>query len=492
MKAYKHYINGAWTAPSGEQYFDTDNPYTGEVWAKIAKGNAQDVTRAVQAAKCAFEASSWTKMSPTERGKLLVRLAEIIEREAARLGALEVRDNGKLLAEMSVQTRYLAEWYRYYGGLADKVEGAVLPSDRPGVFNFTKYEPLGVVAMITPWNSPLMLLAWKLAPALAAGNTAVVKPSEFTSVSTLEFMELIKEAGFPNGVVNCVTGYGLDVGAPLVEHVDVAKVAFTGSDNAGQKIYEAAAKKIMPVTLELGGKSPNIVFQDADFEAAVMGTISGIFAATGQTCIAGSRLLVQRSIHDPFVARLVEVASAARIGDPMSIQTHVGPVTTQPQYDKILSYIDVARKEGATCVLGGRPYTAEATKDGRFIEPTIFTGVTNDMRIAQEEVFGPVLSVIPFDTEEDAIRIGNDIVFGLAAGIWTSDIGCAFRVSEQLQAGTVWVNTYRAASFMSPFGGYKRSGQGRESGQEAIKEFMQIKSVWIAQRTTTTNPFIMR
>lgn len=492
MKAYKHYIDGAWTAPSGGQYFETDNPYTGEVWAKIAKGNAQDVTRAVQAAKCAFEAGSWAKMRPTERGKLLVRLAEIIEREAARLGALEVRDNGKLLAEMSAQTRYLAEWYRYYGGLADKVEGAVLPSDRPGVFNFTKYDPLGVVAMITPWNSPLMLLAWKLAPALAAGNTAVVKPSEFTSVSTLKFMELIKEAGFPDGVVNCVTGYGLDVGAPLVEHIDVAKVAFTGSGDAGQKIYEAAARKIMPVTLELGGKSPNIVFQDADFEAAVMGTISGIFAATGQTCIAGSRLLVQRSIHDPFVARLVEVAGAARIGDPMSIQTHVGPVTTQPQYDKILSYIDIARKEGATCVLGGRPYTSEATKGGRFIAPTIFTGVTNDMRIAQEEVFGPVLCVIPFDTEEDAVRIGNDIVFGLAAGIWTSDIGCAFRVSEQLQAGTVWVNTYRAASFMSPFGGYKRSGQGRESGQEAIKAFMQVKSVWIAQQTTTANPFIMR
>ena len=492
MKAYKHYIDGTWTAPSGGEYFDTDNPYTGEVWAKIAKGNARDVTRAVQAAKCAFESGSWPKMRPTERGKLLVRLAEIIEREAARLGALEVRDNGKLLAEMSAQTRYLAEWYRYYGGLADKVEGAVLPSDRPGMFNFTRYDPLGVVAMITPWNSPLMLLAWKLAPALAAGNTAVVKPSEFTSVSTLEFMELIKEAGFPDGVVNCVTGYGLEVGAPLVEHVDVAKVAFTGSDDIGQKIYEAAARKIMPVTLELGGKSPNIVFQDADFEAAVMGTISGIFAATGQTCIAGSRLLVQRSIHDSFVARLVEVAGAARIGDPMSIQTHVGPVTTQPQYDKILSYIDVARKEGATCVLGGRPYTAEATKGGRFIKPTIFTGVTNDMRIAQEEVFGPVLSIIPFDTEEDAVRIGNDIVFGLAAGIWTSDIGCAFRVSEQLQAGTVWVNTYRAASFMSPFGGYKRSGQGRESGQEAIKAFMQVKSVWIAQQTTTTNPFIMR
>jgi aldehyde dehydrogenase (NAD+) len=305
-------------------------------------------------------------------------------------------------------------------------------------------------------------------------------------------MDLVKEAGFPDGVVNCITGYGLEVGAPMVEHHDVAKVAFTGSDLAGQKIYEAAAKKIMPVTLELGGKSPNIVFEDADFEAAVMGAISGIFAATGQTCIAGSRLLVQRSIHDKFVKRLVEVARKAKIGDPMSTETHVGPVTTQPQYEKILYYIDVANEDGATCVLGGKPYTGEGVKGNRFVEPTVFTGVTNEMRIAQEEVFGPILSVIPFDAEEDAIRIGNDIVFGLAAGVWTSDIGRALRMSEKLKAGTIWVNTYRAVSFMSPFGGFKRSGQGRESGQDAIKEFMQVKSVWIAQQTTTENPFIMR
>lgn len=492
MKTYQHYINGAWVKPADSSYFDTDNPYTGEVWAQIAKGNSEDVARAVAAAKAAFETGPWTEMRPTTRGKLLVKLAEIIEREADRLGELEVRDNGKLIAEMGAQTRYLAEWYRYYGGLADKVEGAVLPSDRPGIFNYTKHEPLGVVAMITPWNSPLLLLAWKLAPALAAGNTAVVKPSEFTSASTLEFMELIKEAGFPYGVVNCVTGFGLDVGAPLVEHPDVAKVAFTGSDLAGQKIYEAAAKKIMPVTLELGGKSPNIVFEDADFEAAVMGAISGIFAATGQTCIAGSRLLVQRSIHDRFVKRLVEVAGEAKIGNPMSMDTHVGPVTTPPQYEKILHYINVANEDGATCVLGGKPYTGDGAKGDRFVEPTIFTDVSNDMRIAQEEVFGPILSVIPFDTEDDAIRIGNDIVFGLAAGVWTSDIGRALRMSEKLKAGTVWVNTYRAVSFMTPFGGFKRSGQGRESGQEAIKEFMQVKSVWIAQQTTATNPFIMR
>jgi aldehyde dehydrogenase (NAD+) len=346
--------------------------------------------------------------------------------------------------------------------------------------------------MITAWNSPLLLLAWKLAPALAAGNTAVIKPSEFTSASSLEFMELVNEAGFPAGVVNCITGYGLEVGAAMVEHPDVAKIAFTGSDFAGQKIYETAAKKIMPVTLELGGKSPNIVFEDADFEAAVMGAISGIFAATGQTCIAGSRLLVQRTIHDKFVKRLVEVASEAKIGDPMSVETHVGPVTTAPQYEKILQYIEVAKEDGATCVLGGKPHTGDGIQGDRFVEPTIFTGVTNDMRIAQEEVFGPILSVIPFDTEEDAIRIGNDIVFGLAAGVWTSDLGRAFRMSEKLKAGTVWVNTYRAVSFMTPFGGYKRSGQGRESGQESIKEFMQVKSVWIAQQTTSSNPFIMQ
>ena len=492
MKFYQHYINGAWVEPATGEYFDTENPYTGEIWAKIARGGAADADMAVMAAKAAFENGEWANMSPTNRGKLLVRLAEIIERESGRLGELEVRDNGKLIAEMSAQTKYLAEWYRYYGGLADKVEGAVLPSDRPGIFNFTRYEPLGVIGMITAWNSPLLLLAWKLAPALAAGNTAVVKPSEFTSVSTLELMDLVKEAGFPDGVVNCITGYGLEVGAPMVEHLDLAKVAFTGSDFAGQKIYQAAAKKIMPVTLELGGKSPNIVFEDADFEAAVMGAISGIFAATGQTCIAGSRLLIQRSIHDKFVSRLIEVASEAKIGDPMLTDTHVGPVTTRPQYEKILHYINIAKEEGATCVLGGKPYEGEGVKGNRFVEPTIFTDVSNDMRIAQEEVFGPILSVIPFDTEDDATRIGNDIVFGLAAGVWTSDIGRALRMSEKLKAGTVWVNTYRAVSFLAPFGGFKRSGQGRESGQQSIKEFMQVKSVWIAQKTSTSNPFIMQ
>jgi acyl-CoA reductase-like NAD-dependent aldehyde dehydrogenase len=491
MQTYQHYINGKFVDPQKGIWFDSENPYTGAVWAQIARGDADDVDAAVAAAKAAFD-GVWGRTGPTQRGKLLVKLAEIIEREAERLGEIEVRDNGKLIAEMGAQTKYLAEWYRYYGGLADKVEGAVIPSDKPGIFNFTRYEPLGVIGMITAWNSPLLLLAWKLAPALAAGNTAVIKPSEYTSASTLEFMKLVEEAGFPAGVVNTVTGFGLEVGAPLVAHRHVDKIAFTGSDLSGQKIYEAAAKKIMPVTLELGGKSPNIVFEDADFEAAVMGAISGIFAATGQTCIAGSRLLVQRSIHDKFVKRLVEVAGAATIGDPMSTDTHVGPVTTPPQYQKILDYIEIAKSEGATCVLGGGPYSGAGAKGQQFVQPTIFTGVSNDMRIAQEEVFGPVLSIIPFDTEDDAVAIGNDIVYGLAAGVWTSDIGRALRMSERLKAGTVWVNTYRAVSFTSPFGGYKRSGEGRESGKDAIKEFLQVKSVWIAQQTTAANPFIMR
>ena len=491
MKHYKHFINGIWTNPSSNKWFDTENPYTGEVWAKIAKGNAEDVNKAVLSAKNAYE-NVWGNMKPTERGKYLVRLAEIIEREAPRLGKLEVKDNGKLLAEMGSQTRYTAEWYRYYGGLADKIEGSVIPIDKDNMFNFTTYEPYGVVGLITPWNSPLLLVAYKLAPALAAGNTAVIKPSEFTSVSTLEFMELIKEAGFPDGVVNVVTGFGMEVGSPLVDHPDVEKIAFTGSDISGQKIYEAAAKKIMPVTLELGGKSPNIVFEDADREAAVMGAISGIFAATGQTCIAGSRLLVQRSIHDEFVKRIVEVASKAKIGDPMLKETNVGPVTTPPQYKKVIDYINIAKAEGAKCIMGGNPYKGEGAKGNQFVEPTIFIGVSNDMRIAQEEVFGPVLSIIPFDTEEEAIKIGNDVNFGLAAGVWTSDIGRAIRMSSKLRAGTIWVNTYRAVSFMSPFGGYKRSGEGRENGKEAIKEFLQTKSVWIATKTSTDNPFIMK
>jgi (Z)-2-((N-methylformamido)methylene)-5-hydroxybutyrolactone dehydrogenase len=489
-KIYDLYIAGQREKPSTGEYFDSHNPYTGKVWARIARGAKADVDRAVAAASSAYPV--WSGLKPSARARYLSKLADLIESHAARLAEIEVCDNGKLHAEMSAQTRYIAEWFRYYGGLADKLEGAAIPTDKDNIFNFTRYEPLGVVGMITPWNSPLLLLAWKLAPALAAGNVAVIKPSEFTSASTLEFMALFEQAGFPAGVVNTVTGFGADVGASLVEHPDVKKIAFTGSDISGQKIYEHAARTFKHVSLELGGKSPNIVFEDANFEAAVIGVIAGIFAASGQTCIAGSRLLLQRSMHDRFVRQLVNVAGAARIGDPMNTETNVGPVATRPQYNKVLEYIAIAKEEGATCVLGGGPYDGPGARGGQFVSPTIFTGVSNHMRIAQEEVFGPVLAVIPFDTEEEAYQIANDTAFGLGAGVWTSDIGRAFRAAERIQAGTIWINTYRALSYTSPFGGYKRSGIGREGGIEAIKEYVQIKSVWICTQPDTRNPFVMR
>jgi aldehyde dehydrogenase (NAD+) len=490
--SYRMYIGGDWTDAASGQLFESDDPFTGKPWARIPRGSAEDVNRAVAAARKAFTSGEWPKLTASKRGALLRKLGDLIADRSKFLAEIEVRDNGKLYAEMSAQTAYMAQWYYYYAGLADKIEGAVIPIDKPDTFNYTRHEPLGVVAAIIPWNSPLLLLAWKLAPALAAGNTVVIKPSEYTSASTLEFMKLVAAAGFPPGVVNVVTGYGAEVGTPLVEHPHVAKVAFTGSDATGQKIYESAARGLKRVTMELGGKSPNIVFDDAHLDNAVKGVISGIFAATGQTCIAGSRLLVQRSIHDRFVERLVALAKTARMGNPMSLETQVGPVTNPPQLEKILRYIDVAKSEGAQPVLGGARATRPECGSGWFVEPTIFTGVRNAMRIAQEEVFGPVLSVIPFDDEEEAIAVGNDVVFGLAAGVWTQSMRRALTMAEQLQAGTVWVNTYRAVSYLSPFGGYKRSGIGRESGQEMIREYLQTKSVWISTATEVPNPFVMR
>ena len=492
LTKYRMFIGGEWTEAAGGEYFASDNPYTGKPWALIPKGNAQDADRAARAAHQAFTSGEWPRLNASRRGALLRKLADLIGDKSKELAEIEVRDNGKLYAEMSVQTAYMAQWYHYYGGLADKIEGAVIPTDKSDMLNYTRHEPLGVVAAITPWNSPLLLTAWKLAPALAAGNTVVLKPSEFTSASVLEFMKLIEQAGFPPGVVNVVTGFGADVGMPLVEHPLVAKVAFTGSDRTGTLIYQTAAKGLKRVTMELGGKSPNIVFDDANLENAVKGVISGIFAATGQTCIAGSRLLVQQNIHDEFVEKLVALGKTAKMGNPMSMDTQVGPVTNPPQFKKILDYIDIAKGEGAKPVLGGGKAARPECGDGWFVEPTIFTGVRNSMRIAQEEVFGPVLSVIPFKDEEEAIAIGNDVVYGLAAGVWTQNMRRALVMSERLQAGTVWVNTYRAVSYLSPFGGYKRSGLGRESGQEMIKEYMQTKSVWISTATEVPNPFILR
>jgi aldehyde dehydrogenase (NAD+) len=483
-------IGGARVPAASGEWFDSFNPYTGEAWAQAPRGGVEDVNRAVAAARRAFY-GDWRKLTASARGALLRRLGDLIAENAARLAEIETTDNGKLIAEMRGQLHYIPQWFYYFGGLADKIEGRVIPIDKPGVFNYTRAEPLGVVAAITPWNSPLLLAAWKLAPALAAGNTVVWKPSEHASISALAMADFFEQAGFPPGVVNIVTGFGGEVGEPLITHPDVAKVAFTGGDKTGEHVYQLAARGIKHVTLELGGKSANIVFDDADLEAAVNGVISGIFAATGQTCIAGSRALIQRSIHDAFVERLLALAKTARMGNPLELTTQVGPITTRPQYEKVLDYIRIAQSEGAQCRLGGGPATRPECGRGWFVEPTIFTGVDPAMRIAREEVFGPVLSVIPFDDEDDAVRIANDSIYGLAAGVWTRSIQRAIRIPERLEAGTVWVNTYRAVSYLSPFGGYKRSGIGRESGLDAIHEYLQTKSVWIDVSGQTRNPFVM-
>ncbi|MEM7177791.1 MAG: aldehyde dehydrogenase [Pseudomonadota bacterium] len=486
---YQNYINGAYADPVGGAWFDSTDPYRGEVWARIPRSDKADVDLAVAAAKDAMTTGPWATMSPTARGKIMRRIGDLVAQNAQRLAEIEVRDNGKLMTEMLGQLNYHPEWWYYFAGLADKIQGDVIPIDKPDHFAFTGHEPVGVVGALTAWNSPLMFVAWKGAPALAAGCSIVVKPSEFTSASTLEFAALTKEAGLPDGVFNVVTGFGQETGAALVEHPDVAKITFTGSDVTGKRIYQSAAATMKRVSLELGGKSPNIIFADANLDAAAAGAVSGIFAATGQTCIAGSRLLVQNSIKDEITERLVEMAKTAKIGDPMASDTNIGPVTTPPQYQKILDYIDIAKGEGARLIAGGGPSDVGA----QFVEPTIFTDVTNNMRIAQEEVFGPILSIIGFDEEDDAVRIGNDVIYGLAAGVWTQNIGRAHRMAKALRAGTVWVNTYRAVSYMMPFGGMKHSGLGRESGVEAIRDYLETKSVWInTSDAAAGNPFVMR
>lgn len=485
-------VDGKQISSESGRWLPSKNPFTGRGWAEVPQCTVHDVDAAVQAAHNAFVSGPWASMNATSRGHLMRRLGDLIARHAEKLAAIEVRDNGKLLAEIGGQLRYIPEWFYYYGGLADKIEGGVIPTDKPDIFNYTRREPLGVVAAVTPWNSPLLLLSWKLAPALAAGNTIVIKPSEFTSCATLAFVELVKEAGFPDGVVNTVTGFGPEIGAALVEHPRVAKVAFTGGDVTGKAVYAAAAKGVKHVTLELGGKSPNIVFADANIEDAVKGAISGIFAASGQTCIAGSRLLVQRSIYREMSEKIVAFAASARLGDPMEGTTQVGPITTEQQRQKVLDYIDVARGEGARCLLGGATPNAPELRDGWFVEPTIFGDVSNSMRIAREEVFGPVLSIIPFEDDDEAIEIANDSPYGLAAGVWTSSIRRAFNIANKARAGTVWVNTYRAVSFMAPFGGYKQSGIGRENGQHAINEYLQTKCVWINLAEGVPDPFVLR
>jgi len=487
LATYSMLIGGKDVPACSGATFETQNPYTREVWATVPRGGPEDADRAVAAARAAFESDAWRGLTATKRGALLMRLADLIDREAVSLAKAEVRDNGKRLVEMQSQMNRLSGWYRYFGGLADKVEGRIPPHDNPDVLNLILHEPLGVVVCVTPWNSPLLLAAYKIAPALAAGCTVILKPSEYTSTSSLEFGRLFKEAGFPDGVVNIVTGFGNEIGARLVSHPDIAKVSFTGGEAGGLAVYQGAAGALHDVSLELGGKSPNIVFEDAEFENAINGVLGGIFAATGQTCVAGSRLLVQSSIADRFVSALAERVRDLVMGDPMDPATQVAPVATEAQFRKILDWIEFAKSDGATCVVGGQPREVES--GALFIEPTILTGVTNDMRIAREEVFGPVLVVIPFDDEAEALRIANDTSYGLAAGLWTNDLTRAVRMTRKLRAGTVWVNTYRQVSFMSPFGGFGRSGIGRENGIAAVAEFMEPKCVWISTAQAVPRPF---
>jgi aldehyde dehydrogenase (NAD+) len=467
---WDHFIDGDWAPPAGGARLDSSDPSSGEIVTRIAAGNADDVDAAVAAAQAARAA--WRAIAPGEKARLLIDIGRAIRAQKQALAELEQLEAGKPAYQAPIEVESAARYFEFYGGLVHTLEGETL-NVGPELHSYTLREPFGVVGVITPWNSPINQAARGIAPALAAGNVVVSKPSEFTSTSTLELARIATECGLPKGVFNVVTGTGPEAGAPLVGHPDVRKVAFTGSLRAGREIGQVAADRILPLTLELGGKSPNLVFADADMAKAVPGTLRGFVANAGQVCSAGTRLLVEKSIHDDFVSALAEAASGVKPG------ATIGPMTTPAQYEKVKDYFRIAKEDGARAALGGELPDDPALAGGFFVPPTIYTGVRNDMRIAREEIFGPVASVIPFGDEEEAIAIANDSDYGLAAGLWTRDVSRAHRVAARLEAGQVYVNDWITGSIEQPFGGYKQSGYGREKGIEALHHYTQLKSVTI-------------
>jgi aldehyde dehydrogenase (NAD+) len=482
------FIGGEWRKSSAGATFESVNPVTGQAWALAPLATEDDVNDAVQAARRAFEEGPWRDSAPLQRAGLLRKLGDLIAANAEELARIQIQENGKLWREVADQAKAQANACYFYGGVAEMPTGETLASSVPHMVAYTVREPVGVVAAITPWNSPIAQLIAKLGPAIAAGCTLVVKPSEVTPISTLFLARLIEQAGFPAGVVNVVTGAGA-TGAALVAHPEVDHISFTGSTAVGKQIASVAGSRMARVSLELGGKSPNIVFPDADLTNAVNGVMAGIFAATGQTCMAGSRVLVHDEIYHQFSGMLVERASAIKIGDPMDPASEMGTVASLAQYNKVLSYIDIAKGEGARLATGGKRPEDPSLATGLFVEPTVFTDVTNDMRIAREEVFGPVAALIRFRDEDDAVRIGNDTSYGLAAGVWTNDIARAHRMIRRLRAGTVWINNYRKVNYVAPFGGFGESGLGRENGRHAVDEYTEVKTAWITTGGRIKDPF---
>jgi len=477
LTTYGFFIDGQVQAVGARQVFPTVNPYSQKPWAMLVQATPEDIDAAVAAAQRAFK-GVWRSTNGSTRATLMGKLADLLDSNAARLATLETTDNGKTLTESTNNIKAAAKYLRFFAGFADKVYGSVIPMDNLSLLDFTLREPIGVIAIMTPWNSPISILANSLAPALAAGNTAVIKPSEFTSVTSIEFAKLAKEAGFPDGVINVVTG-DYRVGDYLSRKRGIGKISFTGGSSTGRIIARNAGENLIPLVLELGGKSPNIIFADADIEKACVNAARGVFGGAGQTCIAGSRLLVERPVYDQVVQRVTEIAQAMRLGDPFDAKTQMGPVASRAQYDRILSMIETARAEGARVTAGGGPAHLEASPQGLFVQPTVLVDVNNAMTIAREEVFGPVISIIPFEGEAEAIAIANDSEFGLAAGIWTRDISRAHRIVREVESGQVWVNTYRVSGAHVPFGGVKQSGYGRVRGAESLHEFTQVKNVMI-------------